>query len=71
MQPAELKQWRESHGWSQTQTARYLGTTQVNISRWEEGTHKIPQSVAMLIYLLGQKRNLLSIEKFLYKHLDT
>jgi tetratricopeptide (TPR) repeat protein/DNA-binding XRE family transcriptional regulator len=32
-----LKQERERHGWSQSELAERLGTTQVNISRWETG----------------------------------
>ncbi len=32
-----LKQERERHGWSQSELAERLGTTQVNVSRWETG----------------------------------
>ena len=71
MQGHELKAWRESHGWNQTQAARYLGTSQVNISRWEHETHDIPRTVDLLIHLLRQKKNLRSIENYLFKYLDT
>src|SRR5579871_1059874 len=32
-----LKQVRERQGWSQSQLAEQIGTTQVNVSRWETG----------------------------------
>jgi transcriptional regulator with XRE-family HTH domain len=67
MKDIELKEWRKSQGWNQAQAARYLGTTQVNVSRWERGEHGIPDSIAHLIYLLNDKRNVRSIENFLYK----
>lgn len=67
MQGSELKEWRVAQEWNQTQMARYLGTTQVNISRWERGTHPIPDSIALLVHLLSDKRNLRSVENFLYK----
>jgi tetratricopeptide (TPR) repeat protein/transcriptional regulator with XRE-family HTH domain len=33
-----LRNAREEHGWSQKQLAELLGTTSVNVSRWENGT---------------------------------
>ncbi len=33
-----LKQERERHGWTQSQLAERIGTTQINVSRWENGT---------------------------------
>jgi tetratricopeptide (TPR) repeat protein/transcriptional regulator with XRE-family HTH domain len=35
--PTRLKQERERRGWSQSELAEHLGTTQVNVSRWETG----------------------------------
>ncbi len=35
--PSRLKQERERRGWSQSELAERLGTTQVNVSRWETG----------------------------------
>lgn len=34
---SRLKQERERHGWSQSELAERIGTTQVNVSRWETG----------------------------------
>ncbi len=34
---SRLKQERDRHGWSQSDLAARLGTSQVNISRWEKG----------------------------------
>src|ERR1700686_726874 len=34
---SRLKQQREQHGWTQSQVAEMIGTTQINISRWENG----------------------------------
>jgi tetratricopeptide (TPR) repeat protein/transcriptional regulator with XRE-family HTH domain len=34
---ARLKQERDRHGWSQSELAERIGTTQVNVSRWETG----------------------------------
>lgn len=33
-----LKREREKHGWTQSELAERVGTTQVNVSRWEKGT---------------------------------
>ncbi|MFL5703510.1 MAG: tetratricopeptide repeat protein [Ktedonobacteraceae bacterium] len=35
---SRLRQERERRGWSQSELARRIGTTQVNISRWEKGS---------------------------------
>lgn len=35
---SRLKHERERHGWTQSEVAERIGTTQVNISRWEKGT---------------------------------
>src|SRR5437763_5998976 len=34
---SRLKHERERHGWTQSEIAGRIGTTQVNISRWEKG----------------------------------
>lgn len=61
-----LKAWRETHGWNQTQAARYFGTTQVNVSRWEQGVYSIPEAIAFLVYLYRHARNIRDIETLLY-----
>src|SRR5437764_12861604 len=33
---SRLKHERERHGWTQSEVAERIGTTQVNISRWEK-----------------------------------
>src|ERR1700681_2188840 len=35
---SRLKQERERRGWSQSDVAKKIGTTQINISRWENAT---------------------------------
>src|SRR6202043_2518831 len=35
---SRLKQERERHGWSQSELAERIKTTQVNVSRWEKGS---------------------------------
>src|SRR6266849_1871684 len=34
-----LKQERDRHGWTQSELAKRIGTTQVNVSRWEKGSN--------------------------------
>jgi transcriptional regulator with XRE-family HTH domain len=70
MTPTALKEWRDAHGWSQKKCARYLGTSQVNVSRWEKGTHDIPDTVMHLVLLLANPRNLATIENSLFTPLD-
>ena len=67
MQGQALKEWREQRGWSQEQAARYLGASQVSVSRWETGTHVIPGTVERLVYLFQQERNIRAIDTFLFK----
>ncbi len=71
MSGEELRVWREGHGWNQKQAARYLGSTQVNVSRWERGTHKVPESIRLLAHLLHDKKNIRFVEKFFQIALDT
>ena len=71
MTGAELKEWRDSHKWSQVQAARYLGTSQPDISRWENDGPPVPQTIAILVMLLQQERNVRAVENFLYKTLVT
>ena len=34
---SRLKQERDLRGWTQSEVAERVGTTQVNVSRWEKG----------------------------------
>ena len=34
---SKLKREREQRGWTQSELAERVGTTQVNVSRWEKG----------------------------------
>ena len=67
MNPDELKQLRAERHWNQTQAARYLGTTQANISRWEKCEKPLPPMAAILVSLLRHPRNVAVVEKLLYK----
>jgi transcriptional regulator with XRE-family HTH domain len=35
---SRLRQERERRAWTQSKVAEYIGTTQINVSRWEKGT---------------------------------
>lgn len=70
MQGAELKQWRIAQGWTLEQAARFLGTTKTSAHRWEAGTHHVPKTVEILAHLLTDKRNMRSVENFLWKSID-
>jgi transcriptional regulator with XRE-family HTH domain len=43
-----LRTWRKSAGYSQTAAAALVGTSQANISRWENGT-VTPSSTELLM----------------------
>jgi transcriptional regulator with XRE-family HTH domain len=70
MNGATLQAWRRGLGWSQRKAARFLGTTQVNVSRWEHGVYTIPGAIDLLVHLYAQDRNRRLVEEFLYKPLD-
>ena len=72
MTAAELRTWREAHGWTQNEAARMLGTTQESISRWEtekvkEGrsmARPIPPTIAILANLLTFEANIPRVKNF-------
>lgn len=70
MQGAELKKWREANDWTLEDASTYLGTTKTSVHRWEAGVYDVPQTIEILTYLLSDKRNIRSVEKFLRKSLD-
>jgi DNA-binding transcriptional regulator YiaG len=45
----ELKRRRTRLGYSQPQFAAVLGVSEMTVSRWERGVHRIPRAVALLI----------------------
>lgn len=67
MSGGELKAWRLAQKWNQTQCARYLGTTQENVSRWEHA-QEIPGPVALLVYLYRQQRNIRTVENYFFSN---
>jgi DNA-binding transcriptional regulator YiaG len=42
MNDNELTLWRKKWGISQGELARFLGTYQVTVCRWEKGVRKVP-----------------------------
>ena len=52
MKQKELKQWRSSNKYSQSQLASVLGVDVMTISRWERGTRKIPSFLALALRAL-------------------
>ncbi|HXF92121.1 MAG TPA: transcriptional repressor LexA [Nitrospiraceae bacterium] len=49
MSPQELKQLRRSLGWTQEQLAKALHTTRITITRYENGTRRIPGVVEVAL----------------------
>ena len=66
MQPLALRTWRQQRGWTLDDAAHYLGTTKTSVHRWEVGRHPIPQTIAILILLLAEKKNIRKVQHFLY-----
>lgn len=52
MKSNELKKWRSSNKYSQSQLARVLGVDVMTISRWERGTRKIPSFLDLALRAL-------------------
>ena len=42
MQPDELKAWRKSHGFTQTELGEILGVRKTTVYRWEKNMRIIP-----------------------------
>lgn len=45
----ELKEWRESVGWSQERLARELEVSRVSVSNWESGFRPITKTLSLAI----------------------
>jgi transcriptional regulator with XRE-family HTH domain len=58
MTPDTLREWRDQHGWSQTQLAEAIGVASMTISRWERGDMEIrhPTMLRLALERLAQKR---------------
>ncbi len=57
-----LSQARQSHGWSQAELAKHVGTSYVDISRWERGlTTPSPLFRARLCTLFDKSESELSL----------
>ena len=52
MKRKELKKWRSSNNYSQSQLARVLGVDVMTISRWERGERKVPSFLALALRAL-------------------
>jgi transcriptional regulator with XRE-family HTH domain len=47
MNAEELIELRKRFNWSQQEAASKLGCSRRSIANWENGTHKIPDSIAL------------------------
>lgn len=57
IEPAQIKQLRESHHVSQPVFARYLNTSESTVEKWEAGA-KRPSGVALKLLAIVQKHGL-------------
>ena len=57
MTPAEIREWRERHGWSQKQLGAALGVHAMTISRWETGAMEVahPEMLRLALERLAQR----------------
>ena len=60
MTPEEIKSIRSKLSLTQIEFANLLGTTQIEISRWENGAHKISKSYQKIIKLVTDKERNIS-----------
>ena len=56
MTPAELKKWREDHGYSQVRLAQALEVHVMTVSRWERGFREIPSFLYLALESVTRKR---------------
>ena len=62
MKQNELKKWRSSNKYSQSQLARVLGVDVMTISRWERGTRKIPSFLHLALECLEMKGGVIKVK---------
>lgn len=55
MTPAELKKWREDHGYSQDRLAQALEVHVMTVSRWERGFREIPSFLHLALECISMK----------------
>ncbi len=49
MRPNEFKRHRDRLGMTQEELAKAIGVHWMTVSKWERGTHRIPEPVALLL----------------------
>lgn len=55
MQPDELKGWRKSHGFTQTELGEILGVKKTTIYRWEKNMRIIPPFLSLALECIEMK----------------
>ncbi len=53
MTPQDLKEWRKKNGYTQQGLADAIGTYQVTVARWENGTRAIPKLLTLALKALA------------------
>ena len=49
MTPEDLKEWRETHGYTQMKLAAALRVSRVTVARWETGAREIPSFLGLAL----------------------
>ncbi len=60
----EFKTWRRGKDWAQVDAARYLGSTQASVARWEKGTQRVPQIIEILATLYEKQSNVTMVDRY-------
>lgn len=55
MTTKQLKAWRKTNGYSQSQLARVLCVTPLTVSRWERGDRRIPSFLNLTLECIEKK----------------
>ena len=55
MQPDELKAWRKSHGFTQTELGEILGVKKTTVYRWEKNMRIIPPFLNLALECIEMK----------------
>ena len=62
MKRKELKKWRSSNNYSQSQLARVLCVDVMTISRWERGERKVPSFLHLALECLEMKGGVMKVK---------